>query len=161
MRLLLFSQLHDAGLHQFLQAHEDAQLGVVPGEAALEVDGVRLPDGAVGGKLDGAALDKGAGGHDDIGVVAGHGPGLRRHVAVHRSGGLDALAEGHHGLPAAQGHRLDDVVAALRGVGNAGKAQLFIDIGGKNCIIFSDTPFMCIALVPDTRNNTRIYKIPI
>ncbi len=33
---------------------------------------------------------------------------------------------------AAQGHRLDDVVAALRGVGNAGKAQLLIDVGGKD-----------------------------
>ena len=59
-------QGHDTGVHQLLQAHEDAQLGVIPGEAALEVDGVRVADGAVGGELDGAALHEGAGGHDDL-----------------------------------------------------------------------------------------------
>ena len=40
-----------------------------------------------------AALDKGTGRHDHIGVIARHGPGLRRHKAVHRCGRLDPLAE--------------------------------------------------------------------
>ena len=66
---------------------------MVPSEAALEVDGVRGADGPVGGELDGTALDKSAGGHDDVGVIARHGPGLRGHVAVYRGGGLDPLAE--------------------------------------------------------------------
>ena len=119
-------------LYQLLQAHEDAQLGVVPGETALEVDGIGGADGAVGGELDGTALDEGACRHDDIGIVAGHGPRLRCHIAVHWGGGLDAPAEGHHSLRTAQCHRLDDVVAVLGGGGHAGKAQLFIDIGGKH-----------------------------
>ena len=38
---------------------------------------------------------------------------------------------------AAQGHRLDDVVAALRGVGDAGEAQLLIDVGGKDSALQS------------------------
>ena len=38
---------------QLLQAHEDAELGVVPGQAALEINRVGRADGAVGGQLDG------------------------------------------------------------------------------------------------------------
>ena len=53
-------QGHDTGVHQLLQAHEDAQLGVIPGQAALKVYGVGLADGAVGAQLDGRALDEGA-----------------------------------------------------------------------------------------------------
>ena len=41
-----------------LQTHEDTQLGVLPGEAALEVDGVRLPNGAISAQLDAAAWTK-------------------------------------------------------------------------------------------------------
>ena len=71
-----------------------------------------------------AALDKGAGGHDDLGVVAGHGPGLGRHIAVHRRGRLDALAEGHHGLSGVPSvHGLDDVVAVLGAAGHDPEAQ--------------------------------------
>ena len=49
--------MHDPRVHQFLETHEDAQLGVIPGEAALEIHGIGRTDGAVGGELDGAALD--------------------------------------------------------------------------------------------------------
>ena len=105
---------------------------MVPGEAALEVDGIGLTDGAICGELNGTALHEGTGGHNDIGVIAGHGPGFGGDIAVHGSGGLNALAEGHHGLPATQRHGLNDVMAVLVGGGNAGKAQLFIDIGGEH-----------------------------
>ena len=105
---------------------------MIPGETALEIHGVGFADGAVGREFNGAALNEGAGSHDDVGVVTGHGPGLGSHVAVHRGGSLDAAAEGHHSLAAAQSHGLDDVVAALGGVGHTGKAQLFIDISCKH-----------------------------
>lgn len=37
-----------AVIHQFLEGFEDSQLGMVPGEAPLEVDDVGRLDGAVG-----------------------------------------------------------------------------------------------------------------
>lgn len=36
------------GIHHFLQAHENADFGVVPGQTALEIHGVGGTDGAVG-----------------------------------------------------------------------------------------------------------------
>ena len=102
-----------------------------PGETALEVDCVGRADGPVGGKLDGAALDEGSGGHNDLALIAGHSPGLRGHIAVHGGGGLDTLAEGHHGLLAAQLHGLNDVVSTLGRAGHHPEAQLFVAGGGK------------------------------
>ena len=105
---------------------------MIPGEAALKIDGVGVADGAVCGQLDTAALHESACRHNDVGIVAGHGPRLRGHIAVHRCSSLNTAAEGHHSLPAAQRHRLNDVMAAFRGVGDAGEAQLFVDVGGKD-----------------------------
>ena len=65
---------------------------------------------------------------DHITVIARHRPGLRRHVAVHRSSSLDSLAESDDALRAAKGHRLDDVMTAFRTVRNHREAQLLIDI---------------------------------
>ena len=103
-----------------------------PGEAALEIDGVGLANGAVGGELDGAALDECACGHDDLAVVAGHIPRHRGDVAVHRRGGLNALAEGAHRGLAAQLHGLNDVVTRLGGIGYAAEAELLVDVRGED-----------------------------
>ena len=46
----------ESGVEHFLQRQQHAKLGVVPGEAALIVDGVGFAHGAVGGELNGAAL---------------------------------------------------------------------------------------------------------
>ena len=40
-------------LNELLQAHEDTELGVIPRQAALEIDRIRRADGAVGRQLDG------------------------------------------------------------------------------------------------------------
>ena len=64
---IILLSMDESGVQQLLQAQKDAQLGVIPGEAALEIDGVGRADGPVGGELDGAALHEGAGGHDDLG----------------------------------------------------------------------------------------------
>ena len=82
-----------SGIMELLQAHEDPQLGVIPRQATLKIHSVGGTDGAVGGELDGGPLHEGSGGHDNVAVVAGHGPRLRGHIAVHRCGGLNALAE--------------------------------------------------------------------
>ena len=103
-----------------------------PRQAALEVNGVRLADGAVGGELDGRALDERTGRHDDLAVIAGHVPGQGGHIAVHRRCSLDTAAEGEHGLLAAQLDGLDDVVPGLGGVGHAPEAQALVDVGGKD-----------------------------
>ena len=66
---LLFRQLCQTGIHELLQAHEDAELGVVPGQTALEIDGVGLADGPVGRKLDRRALHERARRHDDLGLA--------------------------------------------------------------------------------------------
>lgn len=44
----LLQIFYHAVIHQLLEGFEDSQLGVVPGEASLEVDGVGRLDGAVG-----------------------------------------------------------------------------------------------------------------
>ena len=116
-----------AGIHELLQAHEDAQFGMAPGQAALEVDRIGRTDGPVCGELDGAALHEGACGHDHLAVVARHVPGNGGHVGIHRRCGLNALAEGAHGLFAAQFHGLDDVVPVLIRTRDARKAQTVVD----------------------------------
>ena len=105
---------------------------MLPGQAPLEVDRIGGADGAVGAELDAAALDEGPGGHDDLALIAGHVPGNGGGEAVHRSGGLDALAEGQHGRLAAQLHRLDDVAARLPGGGDAAEAQTLVERGGED-----------------------------
>ena len=84
-------------------------------EPALEVDGIRLSHGAVGGEFDRRALDEVTGRHDDEVVIAVHGSGHGSDVTVHRGGGLDAGGEGEHRLLRAEFDGLDDVVAGLRG----------------------------------------------
>ena len=118
------------------EAVEEAKDQGIHGKATLKVHGVGRADGAVGGELDGAALHEGAGGHDDLTVVPGHGPWFGGHIAVHRRGGLDTLAEGHHALAAAQLHGLDNVVAGLGGGGHHAEAQLFIAGGGKHRTLY-------------------------
>ena len=83
-----------------------------------------------------APLHEGSGGHDNVAVVAGHGPRLRGHIAVHRCSGLDALAEGTHGLPAAQFHRLNDIPAHLPAAGNHTEAQRFIASRCKDSALY-------------------------
>ena len=128
--------VYQAGIYHLLQAHEDTQLGMVPSQAALEIDGIGLPDGAVGGQLHGAALDKSTGCHDDLAVVAGHIAGDGGGEGVHGSGRLDALAEGNHTGFAAQLNSLDDVMAAFRGIGNTFKAQGLIEVRGEDGTFF-------------------------
>ena len=48
---LLSRQLRKASVHELLQAHQNAELCVVPRQAALEIDRVGFADGAVGGQL--------------------------------------------------------------------------------------------------------------
>ena len=52
-------------------------------------------------------------------------------VAVHRRGGLYAVAEGPHGIGGAQLYGLYDVVAVLAAAGNDPKAQPFIEVRGE------------------------------
>ena len=59
-------------------------------------------------------------------------PGTATAKALVSHGGLNTLAEGHHGLAAAQSDGLNDVVPVFSGVGDTGKAQIFIDVGGEN-----------------------------
>ena len=116
----------ESGVEHFLQRQQHAKLGVVPGEAALIVDGVGLAHGAVGGELNGAALHECARRHDDVGIIARHRRGHGVNVAVHRGGSLNALAEGDHALGRAKLDALDDVVARLFGGGDDREAELFI-----------------------------------
>ena len=119
-----------------MQAHENADLGMVPGQTALEIHGVGRTDGTVRGKLDGAALNKGTGGHDDLVVVAGHVGGVGGGEGIHGSRRLNALAESDHARFAAQFHRLNDVMAAFLRAGDAAEAQGFIQVGGENRALF-------------------------
>ena len=105
---------------------------MIPGQTALEINRVGRADRAVGGKLDGRALHEGACRHDDLVVIAGHGPGDRLDVGIHRSGGLNALAEGPHSGLGAELDGLNDVVALLRAAGNDPEAQPLIEAGGKD-----------------------------
>ena len=105
---------------------------MVPGDASLEENGVGRAQGAVRRKLNGGALDKGAGCHNHLIVVPGHGPGLRGHKAVHRCGHLNALAEGLQPFRAVQVDGLDDVVPGRSRRRVDGKAQPLIEAGGKN-----------------------------
>ena len=132
----LLIQLGQSCVDHFLQTHEDAQLGMIPGEAALKIDGVGLPDGAVGGELNRGALDEGTGGHNDLVVIPRHIPGEGGGEGIHWGGSLDAFAEGNHGLLTAQLYGLDDVVAGFRGVGDAFEAQRLIQIRRKDGTLF-------------------------
>lgn len=105
---------------------------MVPGQAALVVNRVGRTDGAVGGQLDGAPLHERARRHDDLRIVAGHIAGDGVHIAVHRCGGLDALAEGEHPLGAFQLDALDDVVPLLACGGNDAEAEGLVHGGGEH-----------------------------
>ena len=107
-----------------------------PGQTALEVNCVRRTDGAVSREFHGAALDECAGRHDYLRFITGHIAGNGGGKAVHRRGGLDALTEGNHAFLTAQFHRLNNVVTAFGGVGNAFKAQGLVKICGKDCTLF-------------------------
>ena len=109
---------------------------MIPRQATLKIHSVGGADGAVGGELDGGPLHEGSGGHDNVAVVAGHGPRLRGHITVHRCSGLDALAEGTHGLPAAQLHRLNDIPAHLPAAGDHTEAQRFIASSCKDSTLY-------------------------
>ena len=61
---------------------------MVPCQTALEINSIGGTDGAVRRKLNGAALNKGTGCHDDLVLIAGHIPGEGVGVGVHRCGGL-------------------------------------------------------------------------
>ena len=54
-------QIDQSGFDHLLQAHQDAELGMHPRQAALEIDGIRRADRTVGGKFDGRTLHKRAG----------------------------------------------------------------------------------------------------
>ena len=95
MSIVCKSELHQTGIRHFLQAHENTKLGVEPGQAALEIDRIGRADGTIGGKLNGAALDEGTGGHNYLILVAGHVPGEGVGIGIHRGGGLNPLAEGN------------------------------------------------------------------
>ena len=62
-------QRNQACFQHLLQAHEDAQLGMIPSEATLEIDGVGGTDRAIGAQLDGRALHECARRHNDIGLI--------------------------------------------------------------------------------------------
>ena len=103
---------------------------MVPGQTALEEYGIRRLNGAVCGKFDGRALDKGSGSHNYLGIISRHIPRLRRHKAVHRSCRLDALTEGDHALRLSEGNCLDNVMTGLSAVWNHVKAQLLVEVDG-------------------------------
>ena len=98
------------------------------GQSALEIHDIWFSDRSVGAELDAAALHEGARRHDDLAVVPGHRPRDGIDIAVHGRGGLNALAERDHALSGAELHRLNDIVAALRGVRHAPEAQPLIEI---------------------------------
>ena len=106
---------------------------MVPGESPLGSRRRRGgTNGAVSGELNGGTLDKGAGRHDDLAVIARHIPGHGGGEAVYGSCSLDAPAESHHGLLAAQLHSLNDVVAAFPCAGDAAVAKGFVEVGCKD-----------------------------
>ena len=45
----LFLQFYQVRVDHFLEAHENAQLGMEPGQTSLEIHGIGRADGAVGG----------------------------------------------------------------------------------------------------------------
>ena len=70
--------------------------------------------------------------HDNIAVVAGHGPGFRRHIGVNRCAGLYAKANTLHVLSAAQLDHLDNVRALFADGRRAFKPQLIHHGGAEN-----------------------------
>ena len=96
--LLYFRQRGQTGVCHVLQGQQDAELGMIPCQAALKIDGVGRADRTVGRELNGRALHERACRHDDLVLIAGHIRRDRVGIAVDRRGGLDALAEGDHTL---------------------------------------------------------------
>ena len=88
------------------------------GKSSLEINGIGRFDRAIGRKLDRRTLHKSACSHDDIAVITRHCPGFRRHIAVHGSSRLNALAELDDALGLSEGNGLNDIVTALGAVGN-------------------------------------------
>ena len=68
-------EIDQPGLDHLLQAHQDAELGVHPRQAALEIDGVGRANRAVSGKLNGGTLHERARRHDDLKMCIRDRPG--------------------------------------------------------------------------------------
>ena len=100
-----------------LHGQQDTGTACCKVQAALQVAGVRLTQGAVAGELDGAALSKAAACHDDLIGIARFRRGFRCGIAVHGAGGLNAAAEadeGIGGIGIEAGHDIVVVLAVAR-----------------------------------------------
>ena len=66
---------------------------MVPGQSALKIHIVGLPQRSIRRELNGRTLYKGTGCHDYLILIARHCPGYRCDKGIHRRTGLDALTE--------------------------------------------------------------------
>ena len=79
-----------------LGSAQDSQYVVFKDDAPLEVNHVRVADGAVGRKLNGRALDEVTGCHDDFIGIARHVIRNGRYMGIDGRKALDSLAKEAH-----------------------------------------------------------------
>lgn len=108
---ILFLNLYNTCIDYALQCFHNAKTGVLKGQSALEIYGIRRLDWPVCTEFNRRSGDKCARSHDDLRIITGHIPRFWGDKAVNRRCRLYAFTECDDTLSGSKLHRLYDVMS--------------------------------------------------